>query len=495
MRAKSSARSTCCITCGTSTSTAIPTSSRSMSATCAARSTYRSRGRASRRCGAPGIGCERTVADVAGPGRRHTLSLRAQLTVLATLVITAAVAAATLILYRQLSSSLQHSVDNSARTELRAVVTSLAGGDPAAAQIGAEADTVIQVVDPAGAVVASSTNADGLPALFRFPSGTRAKLYDDHALPIRDSADVYRVATAATADGRRVYVGVASDDARGARRVVSTAAAFGLPLLAALVAAVVWLLVGRALRPVESLIDRLDDSQRRQRELVSNAAHELRSPLAALRTQLEVAVATQHVDADDLRPALAEVDRVAGITDDLLHLARLDSVRDDIRDPVDLDDVVFAEVTRVRSAARVSIDVSDLSAAQVCGDAVALRRLVRNLLDNAVRHANAGVSVSLRTDAGDAVLVVADDGPGIPAGDRERVFERFTRLDPGRARADGGVGLGLAIVREVAERHGGSAVVADGPSATFVVRIPARTDEALPAQVRRTARPRASDSS
>jgi signal transduction histidine kinase len=115
-----------------------------------------------------------------------------------------------------------------------------------------------------------------------------------------------------------------------------------------------------------------------------------------------------------------------------------------------------------------------VSAARVEGDAVQLQRLVRNLLDNAVRHATAVVTVTLGEVAGAAVLRVDDDGPGIPAADRERVFERFARLDEGRTRATGGAGLGLSLVKAVAVSHGGSVTVLDAPvqGARFEVRLP-----------------------
>ena len=126
-----------------------------------------------------------------------------------------------------------------------------------------------------------------------------------------------------------------------------------------------------------------------------------------------------------------------------------------MRGVVDLDEVVLADVARHRSLGH-AVRAEGVSAARVEGDAVQLQRLVRNLLDNAARHATSAVTVTLGEEAGDAVLRVDDDGPGIPAGDRERVFERFARLDEGRTRATGGAGLGLSLVKAVAVSHGGS---------------------------------------
>jgi signal transduction histidine kinase len=140
---------------------------------------------------------------------------------------------------------------------------------------------------------------------------------------------------------------------------------------------------------------------------------------------------------------------------------------------VDLDDLVFQEATRLRGATDLSIDTRSVSAARVMGDRAQLERLVRNLADNAARHARRTVSIDLRETDGQVVLTVDDDGAGIGHPDRERVFDRFVRLDDARDRDSGGSGLGLSIVREVAALHGGTVVVLDAPlgGARFEVRL------------------------
>jgi signal transduction histidine kinase len=162
---------------------------------------------------------------------------------------------------------------------------------------------------------------------------------------------------------------------------------------------------------------------------------------------------------------------------DLLFLAREDETVDVTRPTsmVDLDDIVLDEAARLRGAAAVTLDTSAVSAAPVAGHRGDLGRMVRNLLENASAHAAGTVQVALSSTDGLVELVVADDGPGIPADQRDRVFDRFVRLDGARGRGTGGSGLGLAIVQTVAVRHGGSVEVADdgGPGATFVVRLPA----------------------
>jgi signal transduction histidine kinase len=282
----------------------------------------------------------------------------------------------------------------------------------------------------------------------------------------------------------------------------------GVPMLIALVAALTWWLAGRALRPVEairaeaaaitastmhrrvpepgtddeigrlahtmnSMLDRLEDSALRQRRFVSDASHELRSPVASIRTQLEVAL--RRPDADWPAVAtkvLAEDDRLEQAVSELLELARAEEGAALEAADVDLDEIVLDEVRR---GYRVPIDTSRVSAGRVRGSATQLARAVRNLLDNAARHATHHVVVHLGRTGDVVVLTVDDDGPGVPRSDRERVFERFTRLDEGRARDAGGVGLGLPMVRAIVERHSGTVVIDDAPTggARVVVRLPA----------------------
>jgi len=170
----------------------------------------------------------------------------------------------------------------------------------------------------------------------------------------------------------------------------------------------------------------------------------------------------------------AEQGRMVHLVDDLLLLARLDGHVPVAQDEVDLDDVVHDAVTTLRQHGSVAVSVTPLPALRVRGDGGQLARIVRNLLDNAERHARSRLDVSLTSEGGWAVVRVSDDGPGVPPADRERVFERFTRLDEARARDRGGSGLGLAISRESARAHGGSLELRDSPSggAQLELRLP-----------------------
>jgi signal transduction histidine kinase len=273
----------------------------------------------------------------------------------------------------------------------------------------------------------------------------------------------------------------------------------GFPVLVAAVGAMVWWLVGRALQPVEQLrvevdtishstldrrlrspgshdeidrlartmndmLDRLERSSIEQRRFVSDASHELRTPLSTIRTALDVA--RRHPASLPPADALDRIDRAARRTEELvaelLELARIDEAGAPPAGPVDLDVVVAAAVADVGDD-RVVVSGS---AGTVSGDATQLRRLVANLVGNAVAHARAEVRVGLAGDAGDATLTVDDDGPGIPPGARATVFQRFARLDGARTRTGaegGGWGLGLAIAEAVVRRHGGTIAIAEAP--------------------------------
>jgi signal transduction histidine kinase len=236
--------------------------------------------------------------------------------------------------------------------------------------------------------------------------------------------------------------------------------------------------IARLARTMNAMLARLQESADRQRRFVADASHELRSPLARMRAELEVDQAHPETadPASTADSVLTETVGLQRLVDDLLVLARgdagaLDGAR---RTTVDLDELVNRVATRAR-AHGADVDTRAVRPVQVRGEPVQLERAVANLLDNAVRHARSRVTVALEgADGGRAELVISDDGPGIEPADRERVFERFTRLDDSRTAGSGGAGLGLAIAREIAERHGGSLTLwpGSGPGARFVLVLP-----------------------
>ena len=285
----------------------------------------------------------------------------------------------------------------------------------------------------------------------------------------------------------------------------------GYPIVLMAVAVTSYWLVGRALRPVEAIrsrvadiqgnatlaarvpvpkgndeithlattmnamLQRLQSASETQRRLVADASHELRSPLATIRAAHEVAAL--HPDQRSWEATtsdvLAELDRIDALVADLLLLARADERGLALRDvEVDLDDLVLAEAARLRSRGEPAVSIQ-ATPVRVHGDPDKLGRALRNVVDNAARHATSAVIIRLSATAGIAHIEIEDDGPGIAPADRERVFDRFVRLDESRARSSGGTGLGLAIAREVALAHHGSLTVKNGRlGARFVMTIP-----------------------
>jgi len=366
--------------------------------------------------------------------------------------------------------------------------------------VGEADELLIQVLDEQGRVANASPNAAGMAPVARLGPGESGVVEVPVDAPIEDDGAFLAVATGAdTPLGRRTVVVARSTEAvEETTAVVIQVLAIGLPLLLAVVAVTTWIVVGRALAPVEAIrtevdaisaaalhrrvpdppaddeigrlartmnrmLARLEQAQARQRRLVSDASHELRSPVAAIRQHAEVALAHPgRTTAGELaETVLAEDLRLQRLAEDLLLLTRADEQSLALRRrPVDLDDLVFDEARRLRGAGGLRIDTTAVSAGRVDGDAAALRRMVRNLADNAARHAGGRLAFSAAERDGTVLLAVDDDGPGIPAADRERVFERFVRLDGARSRDDGGSGLGLAIVAELAAVHGGTVAIA-----------------------------------
>ncbi|RLU99473.1 histidine kinase [Streptomyces griseocarneus] len=239
--------------------------------------------------------------------------------------------------------------------------------------------------------------------------------------------------------------------------------------------------VARLAETMNSTLDRLQASVDRQRAFVSDASHELRGPLAALRAELEIALA--HPGRADwaavVEAALGDTQRLQRLTTDLLLLARLDAAPatgPPGSGPVDMVALVREETARRRPPGRLTLRVESVAGPLVVrGRQPLLARLLGNLLDNAERHALRSVTVTVARDEVRyrAVVHVQDDGPGIPLADRERVFERFTRLDDARTRDAGGTGLGLAIAHHVATAHGGTLrITGAGPGARFTITLP-----------------------
>ena len=446
--------------------------------------------------------------------RRPLGTVRARTTAAALGVVAAMLVAGALVLTAAVRHSLASGVERVARTRAE-VVASLVrqGAPPPTLAVGGEEDALVQVVDETGRVLAASPNLQGERRISGFvPAVGATELRTLHGLPIADNGTFRVAGTTVNGPNGPVIVYAANslrhvDDTVNALRA---AFAVGVPVLLVLLGAVLWRVVGGALQPVEAIrrkvadisggdlshrvpepltadeigrlartmndmLARLQQSADRQRQFVADASHELQSPLATARAVIDVAA--RHPETADW-PAvgadvLTELDGMERLVRDLLYLSRAESP--ELARPlglIDFDEVVRDEVARLQTRTRVWIDASAIEPAEVQGDREQVARVVRNLLDNAVAHAAARVTVDLR--ATDCVeLGVADDGPGVPPEQRDRIFERFMRADPSRTPESTGSGLGLAIARAVVERHGGQLLLDDLPrGARFLVRLP-----------------------
>ena len=440
-------------------------------------------------------------------------TVRVRATAAAAVIVGVALAFGGVALVVVLRDSLTRNVQTAAELRAQDVASVLKSGSaPSTLAIGNEADAVLQVVNPRGVVVSSSPNIAGKAPIAKLRPGHKATV---RRSPVGGVGSFRIVAVRADTPSGTLTVlsGRSLDPVTDSVELVSRVLASGLPVLLVLVCATSWALVGQALRPVEGIraevsriseralerrvpepaggdeiarlartmnemLERLEASQVRQRQFVSDASHELRSPIATIRYHTEVMRA--HPDPSRLdaftADVLAEDMRLERLVSDLVTLARTDehTLRLATR-TVDLDDIVFDEATRVRHTTSLTVDTSRVNAGPVSGDQAQLRQVIRNLVDNAARHARSGVTIAMADAKGEIVLRVDDDGPGVAPADRGRIFERFTRLDDGRARDAGGSGLGLAIVREIVAAHGGTIRVEDAPSggARFEVHLPA----------------------
>jgi len=470
--------------------------------------------------------------------------LRARVTLTAAFALIVAFTVADLLLFNALRVSLTRSVDDSARSgavEVQALINASRLPNP----VPVPADITIQVLDSTGAIRNTSSESDWMVPIVPLAQaralarGGGAVLV--HGAPL-DMPALLRVVVVPAKGGQFVIAAVPFSEASGSLNVVARALAIFTPVLFLAFTGAIWLVTGSTLRPIGALrrgaarvtatgvpsdlpvpeardevrslaltlndmLARLAEAQQRQRGLVSDTAHELRSPIASIRTQLEVALdfpATQDWETT-ARDVHADVLRLARLAEDLLLLARLDEQtgqaapgggRADLAGagpaygaqqgpqrglPVDLAELSRSVVGRYADA-RVPVTVAAAEApgpgggapsqgglcegVAVDGDWARLDRLLVNLVDNAVRYAKSAVVVSVSRDGAWAEVAVTDDGPGIPAADRERAFDRFARLDDARSRDGdeaGGAGLGLAIVRATAQAYGGTAVLRPAP--------------------------------
>ncbi|WP_417541248.1 sensor histidine kinase [Microbacterium maritypicum] len=432
---------------------------------------------------------------------RSWRSVRGRTTLGATVVVAVALLIGAFSFYGVLSASIHGSTERAAEQRLEEL-TERAGG-PGGKGIDALEDEILQIIGADGSVRAASEDA-------REKLGSTPLPVDDDPQTTTIDGETVLVVSEDIERDQTLVLAVSMEDDAETLATVATLLAIALPLLLLLVAVTTWSVVGRALRPVElireevdgitaerlhqrvpvpetadevaalattmnGMLDRLDAAATAQRRFVSDASHELRSPLATIRQHAELAQAHPDVTSiGELAEVVSEEGlRLQGIVESLLLLARLDEGASTHDEAVDLDDIALGEVRRLR-ATGIDVDGSGIHAARVHGDPRLLGQLVRNLADNAVRHSRGRVAIGVTPSDGYVFVTIEDDGTGVPAEERERIFERFVRLDEARSRDAGGSGLGLAIARGIAASGHGTLTVDDSRwgGARFVLTLP-----------------------
>lgn len=432
---------------------------------------------------------------------RSWRSVRGRTTLGATVVVAVALLIGAFSFYGVLSASIHGSTERAAEQRLEEL-TERAGG-PGGKDIDALDDEILQIIGADGSVRAASEDA-------REKLGSTPLPVDDDPQTTTVDGETVLVVSEDIERDQTLVLAISMEDDAETLATVATLLAIALPLLLLLVAVTTWSVVGRALRPVElireevdgitaerlhqrvpvpetadeiaalattmnGMLDRLDAAATAQRRFVSDASHELRSPLATIRQHAELAQAHPDVTSiGELAEVVSEEGlRLQGIVESLLLLARLDEGASTHDEAVDLDDIALGEVRRLR-AAGIDVDGSGIHAARVHGDPRLLGQLVRNLADNAVRHSRGRVAIGVTPSDGYVFVTIEDDGTGVPAEERERIFERFVRLDEARSRDAGGSGLGLAIARGIAASGHGTLTVDDSRwgGARFVLTLP-----------------------
>ncbi|SBS73520.1 cell wall metabolism sensor histidine kinase WalK [uncultured Microbacterium sp.] len=442
----------------------------------------------------------RAPATRADAGDRRRTSLRTRIVAVAVAVVALALGLGAVGVVITLDRMLTSQVAEQLRGDLDTMADGIEDGTLTRDGVEQRDDDVLIAWHTGGETVVNEDEARSLP------------IPDEDAVAHTTVDGERMLVVAERIDGGALVLARSVDDVTEAVGTTGALLAVAVPLAIALIGLVVWLVVTRALAPVERIraqvdgidasaldrrvptsgrgdeidrlagtmnrmLDRVEDGYRARQRFVGDASHELRSPLATIRQFAELSRAHPETTAPGelAEVVLAEGGRMQDIVEGLLLLARLDENAVSTASLVDLDDLALAEVQRLRGLGAVAVDGRAISAVAVRGDERLLARVARNLVDNAARHARTTVAIGCRVAEGRALLWVDDDGDGVAPDDRERVFERFVRLDEARSRDAGGSGLGLAIVREIVLAHGGEVRIDDAPSggARFVVVLPA----------------------
>lgn len=450
---------------------------------------------------------------------RTRLSLRARAAVLGLLLFATLLTTGSVLLVSTLESRLTEASDQVSRSRVAELLAVARTGDLPQTLRNVDDNGVAQVVADDGTVLTASPNIAGAPPIADLHPGRRAatstfRARDDNQM------ETYRFwyASGPSPDGTvTVYVGDSLESVSEASAALRRALWVGVPGVLILFGLGIWLLLGRVIGRLDriraevdriseqnldsrvagdgvddevgrlaatmnAMLERLDVAAQRQRNFVADVSHDLQSPLAAQRVALDVALARPDaIDVARLREeVLGATTDMERLVDELLMVASIDADKTSVPALIDLDSIVLEEASRARTSARVEVDTSAISAAPAYANADDVRRVVRNLLDNAVAHAHLRVALTVTTveppDAGGSVswaqLLVADDGAGVPPEHRDRIFDRFYRAESARSPGSGS-GLGLSIARGLAERNGGRVdLVEAAPGATLRLLLP-----------------------
>lgn len=461
---------------------------------------------------------------------RRSFGVRVRITLFASGIVGAALVVGAILLTGLLRSRLDDTATTAAALRARDIAgLAASGGLPATLALPGEESAVVQVLSASGTVVASSENIKGEAAITTRQPSAGSELVTTIVIAAIDARDPMRLVAVRTdtPDGPvTVYVAESLERSEETVQSIVGVLTVTIPAILGLVAVLTWWAVGRTLRPVRAItamladitatdlhrrvpaastsdeigtlaltvndtLARLDTAVERQRRFIADASHELRGPLAALRGDLEVSIS--HPGRTDwtivASDTLTDVDRLQHLTEDLLTLARLGATpNSSLTSKVDLVGLVHDERRRLTVRPGISINVTDPGAAViVTGSSNHLGRVIRNLLHNAVYHAAAHIDISVEALPGQGRLRIADDGPGIPDSDKDRVIEPFVRLDEARTRGTGGTGLGLAIVDEIVRAHHGVMRLLDNTPTGLIITIdiPSTRDPSKPTRLDR----------
>ncbi|MFB9238399.1 sensor histidine kinase [Plantactinospora siamensis] len=455
---------------------------------------------------------------------RRRMGVRLRSALAAVVVVAAATLLAGAVLLTTARAILADNINNAATDKLGQVAAAVENGSDLTTFLrpSVRERAIVQVIDASDSVAVTSEPDAGREPISALRPRRGQHSQEVRRLPFAHDEPFRIVATAVnTPTGTRtVLVAESLESVDDSTEAILIALLLGLPMMALLVGTATFRLVGRTLRPVEAMrrraasitsknldtrlpvpaaddeiaalastmntmLDRIESAATAQRRFVADASHELRSPLATVQASADLLDAAElpEVQARSVARIRREGDRIARLVEDLLLLARIDDHRLRIRhDDVDLDDLAYAERERITvEHPHLTIHAS-IDPVRVTGDTEALQRVLRNLVDNAARHATTTMSLAVRSSGDTAELAVGNDGPPIAAADRERIFDRFVRLDDSRSRRDGGTGLGLPIARDIIAAHGGTLTVDDlTDGATLRIRLPLPTTAPPPA--------------